>query len=213
MRFLSLAILLMLIPKTALAEHHCYYHRGIERWGIKTTMLNPGAKAIRLPLSSLLRAKNPTLSRTTLRKMQGERLPYTFAFKSQGRTITLREGQKISIHGRILSLNCEADGDIHISVYDGDPAKCVIVEVPSPGQIYEPGLKPLVETARKTAFQFLANGIPNRRLTFEGQLFIDTDHLTRAQMGKVGTPKAGGHRGRHDCAVNVWEIHPVTLIE
>jgi hypothetical protein len=213
MRFLSIAILLMIIPKAALAENHCYYHRGIERWRIKTTMLNPEARAIRLPLASLLSARNPRLSRTMLRQMQSEILTHTFEFKSQGKTIALNEGQKLLIHGRILSMSCEADGDIHLSVYAGDRAKCIIIEVPSPGQIHEPGLKRLVENARQKAFQFLANGIPNHRLTFERQLFIDTDHLTRAQMGKVGTPKAGGHRGRHACAVNVWEIHPVTLIE
>ena len=213
MRFLLLALLLIIIPKTALAERHCYYHRGIERWRIKTTMPNPEAKAIKLPLVSLLSAKNPTLSRATLRKMLSERLKYTFKFKSDGGAIALREGDKILVHGRILSMSCEADGDIHLSIYDTDRAKCVIMEVPNPGQIHESGLKRLIENARQKILYFLSNGIPNQRLTFEGQLFIDDDHLTRAQMGKVGTPEAGGRRGRHDCAVNVWEIHPVTLIE
>ncbi len=198
---------------TAFAQDSCPHNSGIARWGIKTSMIDSSTDASSVDLASILRTPNPILDANTKRQMKTMRLSTALTFRDGGSDETLHEGDKISITGRVIGVACDDDGDIHLSVAPAHSSKCLIVEVPNPGQIHDGALKSLVSEARQKVLGFLQDGEPSGDLTFEGQLFIDIDHLGRAEMGQVGTPAAGGNRGKGHCAVNVWEIHPVTLIE
>jgi hypothetical protein len=207
----ALFLLLSLVPP-ALSQPSCPHKTGVARWVIKTSVPNQTARAAPVELASLLTMPNPTLDKRTLKQMQTVRLAHPFEFQSEGGAVTLQEGDKVRITGRVVGVACDTDGDIHLSIATQGASRCLIVEVPDPGQVHNGALKGLVRTERKTVLGYLSNGAPSEDVSFEGQLFIDTDHLARAQMGKVGKA-AGGGRGKGKCAVNVWEVHPVTLIE
>jgi len=212
-RGFSAVFILLALVSPALAEKSCHYKTGIARWGIKTSMPDdPTVAAKPVDLASLLETPNPILNKQTLKEMRTMRLAHSFEIQSGGGTVSLQEGDKIRVSGHVIGAACDADGDIHLSMAAGDSSQCLIVEVPDPDQVDDDGLKALVNPARTVVLGYLNDGAPTSEVTVEGQFFIDTDHLARAQMGRVG-PDAGGGRGVGKCAVNVWEVHPVTLIQ
>lgn len=130
---------------------------------------------------------------------------------------TFHEGDPIAVHGVILALGCEGDGDTHIDLASSlTSSTCLVVEVPNPkdfgaqGSQTERTFLTSMWTPLRKRFTEIYNDSGEQPttpydITVVGQLYFDTDHRN--------SKDPGGGRGIHvngrSCARNLWEVHSV----
>lgn len=179
---------------------------GVERWPIKTSLAN-NPRTKNSTLDKLLGLPNPVA--TVKEAPESSRIPKMVS--------GLKEGDIVTIKGWLLLVALEddakkhRDGDYHIQIRPtGDWAdSCLVVEIPFPDFIDDPGLKAKCSQARQfVKSKLLRNQEPGTAgnkmthpvyVTITGQLFFDATHLK-------GKPR--GKRGMH--SYTCWELHPVT---
>lgn len=209
-----------LLSSVALARN-CQYEKGEERWEVKTSV--PSIDALSTPhtvdLASLIALKNPPMTKQEKKAIEDKLWDGSATVKdASGNDLTLREGDIITVTGYVYRARCQRDGDFHVEIGAGKTrsSKCIIVEVPDPGQIKDTKLRALVSGARDALAQMdpsVYRSKPKKmpiKATFTGQLFLDAPHYRK-------NDPSGGRgsllfSGRH-CAANLWEIHPVVRIE
>jgi hypothetical protein len=211
------ALALFLLCQSALARE-CIYEKGEARWEIKTGLpagaLNRDARTI--DLQALMDLENPHLTAAQKGAIADQRWSEKITIGSK----SLREGDLVTVAGFLYHARCQTDGDYHLEIGTSSSSgrRCLIVEVPDPGQVPNRSLRRLVTRVRGRLDKlpsriFTGKGNPIS-VTVTGQLFLDSQHLRRdnPKTGKKGDPSGG--RGTKfngkNCATNVWEIHPMT---
>jgi|SRR5215467_9217988 len=213
LRSLSAAFIALALCWPALAvEDQCGDKPGASRWQIKTSV-PPGSNLDRGTHVDLLQLVNrPNFDLTPEEAHEYENK----FFPKQGNR-PIQEGDIVSTIGWLNYVHCkDDDNDYHVQISSSQDGLngCLIVEVPHPDYVNDPGLKHHVAEVRT----FLRNtfyggdmptGKPNRSREVEvvGQLFFDAFHLR-----EVETKGPGGGRGVNCSVHTLWEIHPITAI-
>lgn len=207
---------LILSNGASLAQHACNFEEGEDRWGIKTS-LPDGAldQTVReVSLESLIDSANPALSAAQKKAIADRRWAGRLAISDKaGEHTSLKEGDIISVEGFLYRARCQHDGDYHLEIgtSDNKSSPCLIVEAPDPSQVSDQELKNRISEVRRVLdtldagiFTGAASAKPVA-MKVTGQFFLDAHH--------IGKGNPGGNRGTHHCATNVWEIHPITILE
>ena len=217
LRFVIAIFVVALLSNAAVARS-CHYKKGEDRWGIKTS-LPQGALShdpTHIGLATFMELENPPMTAAQKRALAKKR--WSKGVELDGHV--LHEGDMIEVEGYLYRAGCKPDGDYHLEIgTSSDSGKhCLIVELPDAGQVADQILRQMVKRAHKELNTAPAklfgskfkqeNPVP---IVVSGQFFLDAHHLS-----KTGGNPSGGRGSRYNgknCAVNVWEIHPVTGIQ
>jgi hypothetical protein len=120
------------------------------------------------------------------------------------------ENKWFALTGRVVALEAETDGDLHIELQDatGDKPGIVIVEVPAKPQWCE--IRTKVFSWTQTRFPFHTRSAKKLTLTqapvitVTGKAFFDVGHSIKDQKS---------NRRSHLPGYAGWEIHPVMKLE
>jgi hypothetical protein len=187
-----------------------------KRWLVKTSVMKPlasqavltGAMQHPYEVADVIAARN--LSKP---------VPATALDRSEAVTIAHDahlENDAIAVHGVILALGCEADGDVHIDLATSlKSPTCLVIEVPNPKDVgAQPGEEKAYLTSmwgpvrrRFTEIYDDSGETPTSQydVTVVGQLYFDTDHMEQNDAGGGRGLKIAGRT----CARNLWEVHSV----
>lgn len=194
------------------------YRSGVDRWAIKTTVVEDEEKQIEM--ADLVKLER--LPNVKKKDFEEKRLDLE---TSQG----YREGMMVETVGYIhYAHRDDNDSDYHVQMNDKptnslpDQETCVIVEIPHPQAALEKNdevLARLLADARKFIRDNCFEGNepkgkvePPLRVEVVGQLFYDLHHAPKDAGGDPGggrgkTLDTGKPRMK---ATTLWEIHPVT---
>lgn len=181
------------------------------RWPVKTSVVLP-MKAPRPiafdDLAALQLPPNPHRSSAS-----GDSTYQRVRYPAFRNSLSLKEGDMISVKGYLHLVAGESDGDFHIQISNSptDGNHCIIVEIPSPDDEADPALKAEFKAARDFISQrMLAGKMPSSTgnvmthppyVEVAGALFLDDWHLKGPPRGK-----------KKMLAATLWEVHPVVGI-
>jgi len=184
---------------------------GVERWAIKTSLLDQPQKK-KIPLAELLALPNPIDKEDS--KYDSVRIPFTVGPRH------LHEGEIITTTAwlHLVALEDDSknhrDGDYHIQIRTSPEWQdsCLVVEVPYPDFVPDPALGEKCGKVRQfikdNLLQGKEPGTKGNKLdhpayvTITGQLFFDLPHVKGNPRGKRGMK-----------SYTPWEIHPITSIK
>ena len=183
---------------------------GVERWPIKTSILDHQRKH-KVSIDELLGLPNPVDKEES--KYDSTRIPFAVGPRN------LKEGQIVTTTAwlHLVALENDAtthrDGDYHIQIRNSPDwaDSCLVVEVPYPPFVSDPTLAAKCGIVRQFIKDNLLQGKePGRKgnklvhsvyVTITGQLFFDLPHVKGNPRGKQGMK-----------SYTPWEIHPITAI-
>jgi hypothetical protein len=208
-----IAIAIVALTSQVGLARDCNFITAEDRQGIKNSVRNGALNQTPqvISLESLMDNANPQLSRAQKRALDNRRWGgRLIVSKNDGDSVTLRDGDMITVEGFLYHGRCQKDGDWHLEIGTvnrrGSP--CLIVESPDPDRIDDGDLKALAKQVREVIdrlpagiFARQASG-PPVRVSITGPLFLDVRHIQ--------ANRPGGGRGTGLCATNVWEVHPIT---
>jgi hypothetical protein len=209
-RLTVLACVLTLGLHTLVAQN-LHLEPGVERWAIKTSLLDhPQKKTV--PIAELLALPNPVDQEDS--KYDSVRIPFAVGPHH------LQEGEIVTTTAwlHLVALEDDSkthrDGDYHIQIRSSSEWQdsCLVVEVPYSEFVSDPSLAKQCGAVRQFIKDRLLNGKePGTRgnmldhpvyVTITGQLFFDLPHVKGSPRGK-----------RRMKSYTPWEIHPITAIK
>lgn len=180
----------------------------VSRWAIKTSIVNPVNDPIPVDLGMLMDWDNPPVDTKMRKQLLTGRLA-----RQPGAEV--KEGDIVVVEGVLQAAHCSNDDDdYHIEMStSANSSECFIVEIPNGKYMKQPYRKQ-GDAARKVVRDLYGGTKPNGnaltpavKVRVTGGLFYDSQHYSKKE------PQGGGRRGTNHCATNLWEIHPVLLIE
>jgi hypothetical protein len=209
-RLTLLACALTLCQNTLFTQN-LHLEPGVERWAIKTSLLDHPQKK-QVPIAELLALPNPVDREDS--KYDSVRIPFAVGPNH------LQEGDIVTTTAWLLLVALEddskthRDGDYHIQIRSssGWQDTCLVVEVPYPKFVSDPALAQKCGAVRQFIKDRLLKGqepgTTGNKLdhpvyvTITGQLFFDLPHVKGSPRGKRGMK-----------SYTPWEIHPITAIK
>lgn len=209
MRRLLVVCLLLMFGRVVFAQKAM--HPGVERWPIKTSVVNDAkvskGKAIAFPEFAAFPDPAPPVKKDD-KRYQAKLIPSNSGAK-------IKEGDMVTLKGWLHLVAQENDGDYHIQISNSptDGGNCVVVEVPKDDAEYvgDGQLRPHFQNVRDFISTKLLKGkTPSTSgsvmahppfVVVTGQLFYDDSHVGDQPRGKKGMK-----------AATLWEIHPVTVL-
>jgi hypothetical protein len=201
----------LMICQSILFTQNLHLEPGVERWAIKTSLINHPQKK-KVPIGQLLALPNPVDQGDS--KYDSVRIPLAVGPDH------LQEGDIVTTTAwlHLVALEDDSkthrDGDYHIQIRSSSEWKdsCLVVEVPFSEFVSDPSLAKQCGAVHQFIKDRLLNGKePGTRgnmlehpvyVTITGQLFFDLPHVKGNPRGKRGMK-----------SYTPWEIHPITAIK